>query len=400
MKKMRKILLLAPFDIFPPAHGGSAVVHNYAKYSSRQNKLRLIITHLHSQGGDVDIKNGNIEISYCPPSFFDRLRVFSVLFNPFYLWTAYRAMREFKADLIQCEILWPAIAGIFLKAGFKRPLVLVEHNVEYLKFKDMGGLIHFFLGRIIKIVEYLACLKADRIIVLSQVDKDLLCQMYHLPEDKLKVISPCVDPDDIKCREGAAEKVREKYGLAAHTPLLVFMGNLKYGPNIEGVKYIADIIYPRVLKKYPEARFIIMGQGDDRLREYQRPGLIFTGYLERSDLLAHLAASDIVLVPITTGSGVRIKIFEAAACGKPIVSTQKGAEGLSFIHGEEIYISQGVDSDFIQGIFDLIENDGLRKTMGRKARIRTESDYSWARKMQEFEEVYEECSRLRLEIGN
>ncbi|MEW5766339.1 MAG: glycosyltransferase family 4 protein [bacterium] len=390
---MQKILVLAPFDIFPPVHGGSTIVYSYAKYSSKRNKLCLVITHLHSQGGAVDIKNENIKVSYCPSSFFDRLRVFSVLFNPFYLWTAYQAMLELKADLIQCEPLWSAISGIFLKTIFNRPLVLIEQNVEYLKFKEMGGPIHFLLGRIIKVVEHLACWKADKIIVLSEVDKDQLGRLYHLPEDKLKVISPCIDLDNIKCREGAPEKVRIKYGLEPHTPLLAFMGNLKYGPNIEAVEHIANTISPQVIKKYPEAKFIIIGQGGDNLKKYQRPGLIFAGYLERPDLLAHLAASDIVLVPITTGSGVRIKIFEAAASGKSIVSTQKGVEGLSFIHGEEIYISQGVDSDFIQGIFELLENDDLRKSMGEKARARTESDYGWERRMQDFEEVYEELRR-------
>jgi glycosyltransferase involved in cell wall biosynthesis len=390
---MRSILLLAPFDLFPPVHGGSAIVHSFIRVAVKKHKIHALITHMHSQGGNIDVVHKNLNITYCPKTVLDNLKVLSILFNPVYLIKAYQIMKNIRADIIQCEILWTGLAGVFLKMMFKRPVVLVEHNVEYLKYKYMDGILHLILAYILRLIEWFVCRMVDRIVVFSDVDKKHITQLYGVEEKNIKVISPCLALDEfINTTDGSKsrEKIREKHDICDEI-VCCFVGNLKYLPNIQGVRYIVRFIYPVIRKRYPECKFIIIGQADDKLlAESSKDGIIFTGYLTKDELVEYMLACDIVLVPIETGSGVRVKIFEAAACGKPIVSTQKGAEGLEFVDNQEILLSDGVDERFIENIFKLIDDKSLRDKIGNNAREKVIRKYSWSGVLDEFEMIYDD----------
>lgn len=386
---MRKILLLAPFDLFPPVHGGSAVVHNFVKYISRNNLMYVLLSHLYSRKGQNDLPNQNINIYYCPGTLFDRFKVLSFLFNPYYYKSAYKLMKNYNCDVIQSELLWTAFTGIFLKIRFNKPLILVEHNVEYLKFKNQGKSIYFTY--ILRFIEKFACWLSDKIVVFSKIDKEHLIDLYDVQENKIEIISPYMDLDIFKYDTRGAEVVRAKYKVDSGI-ILTFVGNLEYIPNITAVKYISERIYPCIIENYPDTKFVIIGQSYEHVLKYKRENIIFTGYLDRSSLLHHLLASDIVIVPIDSGSGVRIKILEAAACSKPIVSTKKGAEGLNFIDNTEIVLTDDVDEKFVTGIIRLIEDKGLRRMIGENARKKIEKEYNWEKEVKKFEKVYNEIA--------
>lgn len=384
---MKKILLLAPFDLFPPVHGGSAVAYNFVKYISKDNSAHVLISHLYSQRGQKDLLNQNINIYYCPRSIFDRFKVLSFLFNPYYFKSAYKLMKNFNCDVIQSELLWTAFAGIFLKIRFNKPLILVEHNVEYLKFKDQRKPIYFTY--IVKKIEKIACKSADKIVVFSKIDKEHLIDLYDVQENKIEIINPYLDLDIFNYNTRGAEVVRNKYKVNKGM-ILTFVGNLEYIPNITAVKYISERIYHDVIENYPDTKFLIIGQSYEHVLKYKRENIIFTGYLDRSSLVHHLLASDIVIVPIDSGSGVRIKILEAAACSKPVVSTKKGAEGLNFIDDKEIVLTDNADEKFVASIIRLIEDKELGRKIGENAREKIEKEYNWEKNVKKFEKVYNE----------
>ena len=173
--------------------------------------------------------------------------------------------------------------------------------------------------------------------------------------------------------------------------VLTFVGKLDYAPNVAAVEHIAGEIYPAVVRKYPESVFLIVGKYHEPLMKYRRENLIFTGYVE--NLSSYLSASDIVIVPLDSGSGTRLKILEAASCSRPIVSTEKGAEGLDFVDNEEILLSEKVDAKFVEGILELIEDEGLREEMGKNARKKIEKQYSWKKEIGKFDEMYAEIEK-------
>ena len=116
--------------------------------------------------------------------------------------------------------------------------------------------------------------------------------------------------------------------------------------------------------------------------------MILPGFVNR--LPDYLSAADIVIIPLDSGSGTRLKILEAASCSRPIVSTKKGVEGLNFLNNKEIVVTEGINEEFIESIIKLIEDEGLRRRMGNNARKKVESRYSWKEEIKKFEKIYEE----------
>jgi glycosyltransferase involved in cell wall biosynthesis len=104
----------------------------------------------------------------------------------------------------------------------------------------------------------------------------------------------------------------------------------------------------------------------------------------------YLSASDVVLVPLDSGSGTRLKIVEAAANARPVVSTHIGAEGQSFVNGEEILLTDEVDQAFVAATLRLLADADLRERLGRAAREKVLAQYSWRAQVGKMEQVYEE----------
>ncbi len=394
---MRTILMLVPCDIFPPMDGNSMNIYHTIKYVSQRNRLQVLLSHVFSQGGEVDIFHPNLDISYCPPTWFDRFRYKSFLFNPYYYKAAYELMNRTKADVIQCQVLYTAPAGYLLKRRFKKPLVLVQENVEYLKYRRFGAPapLTYFLNKL----EEASCRMADKIVAVSVVDKEFMREIYGLPEAKIEVIQHCADPEVFNYSEKGRYTVRRLYNLSSPELVLSFVGKLDTIPNTAAVRYIAEEIYPAVLAGHPRTTFLIIGQNHDHLLPYKKERMIFTGFVSnRKDaspnLADYLSASDMVIVPLDSGSGTRVKILEAAACSRAIVSTEIGAEGLDFVNDKEILLCDRIDEMFTRLVLGLLEDEPRREELGRRARAKVLSRYSWEREVAKFERIYQEIDRL------
>jgi glycosyltransferase involved in cell wall biosynthesis len=387
-----KILLLTSFDLFPPVHGGSSVAYNFIKHAATRHEVSALISRLYSLGGKVDLHSDTVHIEYCRPSIFDRLRVLSFLVNPHYYRAAERLCQESQPDVIQCETLWPVLAGWRLQHKHHVPLVCVQYNVEGDKFAELGRA--WPIVSLVRAVEDLACRSADCVITVSEADREQLIRQYRVPTERIRTIQPSPDLAEFRFDEQSRAAVREHYGLSRHQPLLTFVGNLKYEPNQEAVRRIAEYIYPAVMQEHPEARFAIVGQGAETLSSSQREHIAFTGYLSRQDLVAHLSATDVFLVPVETGSGIRIKIPEATACGRAVVATRKAATGLELFQDDELVRVEGVGPEFIAAVLHLIADPAMRSAMGRRAQARTEEAFGWEKTLAAYEEVYDSIGAM------
>jgi glycosyltransferase involved in cell wall biosynthesis len=381
-----KILLLASFDLFPPVHGGSSITYNFIKHAAARHEVNALVSHLYSLGGDQDLESDKVHIQYYRPSPFDHLRVLSFLINPHFFRAAERLCRESQPDVIQCETLWPALAGWYLRRKHRIPLICVEYNVEGDKFRELKR--PWLVVELVRAVERFAVRQADRVITVSEADRQMLLAEYGAEAQRVQTIAPSPDLSDFHFDERGRAAVRARYGLAPQQPLLSFVGNLKYEPNQEAVRYIAEYVYPAVLEQHPDARFVVIGQGPELLVEYRRERLAFTGYLSREELVAHLSATDIFLVPVETGSGIRVKIPEATACGRAVVATQRAAKGLELFGDSEIIRVGGVGPEFIAAVLRLIKDPGLRHSIGARARVRTEQAFGWEKTLSAYEEAY------------
>ncbi len=399
---MPRILILSPCDVFPPVHGSSTAVYHTLQFLAEKNQVSALLAYLYSQRGDVDLAGPNLEIRYCRESPLDRLGYKGLLFNPFYYQAAMRLAREFRPDVIQAELLWTAPAALWLRRRTGRPVVLMQENVEYQKFVRFGMTSPFL--KAVRWLEGRACRSADRVVTLSEVDRDFMIELYGVPPERFALIPHGVDPDLFDCRPDGAAAARQALGVQAGTPLLTFVGKLDYLPNVRAVTFIAERIAPAVWQRYPEARFVIVGQGAETLAEHRRDGLTFTGFVDaragvRPNLSDYLSASDVVLVPLDSGSGTRLKIVEAAANARPVVSTRIGAEGQSFVDGQEILLTDEVDQAFIDATLRLLDDPALGERLGHAARARVLAEYSWRSQVSKMERIYAELAAAPVPAG-
>jgi glycosyltransferase involved in cell wall biosynthesis len=394
---VRKVLLLSPCDVFPPVHGSSTAIYHTLQFLSETNQVTALLSYLYSQRGEVDLRRPTLDIRYCSESPLDRLGYKGLLLNPFYYRAAWQIAREFQPDIIQAELLWTAPVAMWLRKRLGVPVVLMQENVEYQKFVRFG-MTSPLLGTI-KWLEGWACRAADRVVALSEVDRDFMIDLYGVPAERFALIPHGVDPDLFDYRPEGAAAAREKLGLGPDVPILTFVGKLDYIPNVRAVEYIAERIAPAVRERHPEARFVIIGQGSEEFANRAGDdGLTFAGFVDaragvRPNLSDYLSASDVVLVPLDSGSGTRLKIVEAASNARAVVSTRIGAEGQIFRDGQEILLTDRVDQAFVDATLRLLADAGLRERLGRAARDQVLARYSWRAQVRKMENIYEELGQ-------
>lgn len=390
---MRRILILSPCDVFPPVHGSSTAIYHTLQTLSEDNHVFGLLCTLYSQHGEVDLHSASLTIRYCRQSPLDRLGYKGLIANPLYYQAAWQAARDFQPDVIQAELLWTAPAALWLRGRTGKPVVLMQENVEYQKFVRFGLTSPFL--KLVKWLEGWACRTADRVVALSEVDRDFMIDLYGVPPERFSLIPHGVDPALFNYRPQGAAAARQKLGLGPDVPLLTFVGKLDYLPNVRAVAAIAEQIAPAVWRRYPEAKFVLIGQGAEALTQYAADGILFAGFVDaragaHPNLSDYLSASDVVLVPLDSGSGTRLKIVEAAANARPVVSTLIGAEGQGFVDGEEILLTETVDQAFVDATLRLLADAPLRDWLGRAARKKVLAQYSWQAQVHKMEEVYEE----------
>ena len=166
-------------------------------------------------------------------------------------------------------------------------------------------------------------------------------------------------------------------------------------PNVAGVLWFARQVLPLVWRVVPEARFVIVGKNPpSEVRALatspQPPGLeprvIVTGYVP--DPMPYLAASDVFVVPLHAGGGMRVKILDAWLWGQPVVSTTIGAEGITVRDGENILLASSAPA-FADAVVRLLTDPALNATLRTNGRTWVEANYSWRVVYRLVDAVYE-----------
>jgi len=281
---------------------------------------------------------------------------------------------EKKFDVVLVDLLWMMM--YLPKHVFKKSYVILnEHNVE---FKALESYISPSVGRKrnlqekvnfrlqafkMKRLERYYCNKADMTLVVSEVDKRALAKIC--PKAAICVIPNAIDTEHIKVK-----------GLSGRQNWLVFIGSMFYLPNIDAMLYFCKDIFPLVREKIPSIKLYIVGKDPSQEIKALNNGkdIVVTGHVK--DHRHYLDCASCVVAPIRLGGGTKMKVIEAMAAGKTVVTTPKGIEGLNVIAGEEILIGYN-SRDFAEKVSLVLEDDMLRKKISLNARRRIEKNYSW-----------------------
>ena len=172
---------------------------------------------------------------------------------------------------------------------------------------------------------------------------------------------------------------------------LLYTGSMDWFPNEDAVIYCVNEILPVIRLKCPNVRFLIVGQhptGNVR-KLSDLPNIEVTGRVE--DVKPYIAQSAVYVVPLRIGGGTRLKILEALAMEKAVVSTSVGAEGLELINNQEVVIEDN-PMQFAARVVELLGNPDRCRQLGRKGRSRVQREYGWKAIGEKLRSVYTSLS--------
>ncbi|MGH9253429.1 MAG: glycosyltransferase, partial [Vicinamibacterales bacterium] len=264
------------------------------------------------------------------------------------------------------------------------PVVLFEHNVEYLIWRRLSTVEPRWWRRALIELEWRklrareadACAQADLTIAVSEDDRR-----------RLEEIAPGVRAMTVPT--GVDTHYFTPDGHQERAARLVFSGSMDWHPNEDAVVHFADVILPRIRATVPDASFAIVGRNPSpRVRELAaRPGIDVTGTVE--DVRPWITEAAVYVVPLRAGSGTRLKILEALAMGKAVVSTTVGAEGLALEPGRH-FVPADEPAAFADAVVALLRDREKRLALGQAGRSLVEAGNAWPMVARDFEQHCEE----------
>ena len=309
--KKKKMILISPHDVFPPRDGGERRIYLLTRELVKSHSVIFLGPYLENSK-HVDIPLDIVEV-------FPNKAKYKTL-NIGLMMTIRKILRQNPGAEIRLEFPWQGINLLLLGRRF----IIDEHNVEFLRFKRVGSWIWVF----VYIYEFILCHLARKVICVSRTDKDYFVKYFRLNPKKVEVVENPVDTTIFYPDAANVEKIRQDLGLKDNERFVLFFGQLDNRPAIEALEIIISKIVPGLDKRKLNYKLVICGKGDGKglLKKFTHRNVILKGFVER--IQDYINASDVIIVPLKSGSGTRMKILESLACGKRVVSTTIGAEGL------------------------------------------------------------------------
>lgn len=391
-----KILFLSPTVPYPLTDGGRIRVYNLLKQIAQDNEVTLLA--LETQPTDIDsitrIQQNGITVHLVehlhtlPRVSLNTLLSALIRRQPItvarYNVSTYRKKLQ---ELLVSESFDIVHYEMFHTAQFHTesdlPSVLSQQNVDssiwhrltdetsniFYKFAYWTQQIAF------KRYERVLSSKFDAVTCTSEIDAAIFER--HCPNDIVKVI-----PNGVDVTHFTPDFESED---TAH---LIYIGSMDWYPNEDAVSFFADEVLPIIRESVQDVQFTIVGGNPSEhvQRLADRNGIVVTGRVP--EIKPYFSAATVFVVPLRIGSGTRLKILEALAMGKAVVSTTVGAEGLSLQNGEEIMIADE-PNDFAAAVIQLLTDPTLRKKIGQNGRKRVEQDYDWQNIGKKLLSVYE-----------
>jgi glycosyltransferase involved in cell wall biosynthesis len=251
------------------------------------------------------------------------------------------------------------------------PILLNHENVEHAILRRYCDVERNPAKRVYSWLEYLKMRRWERLVcararvglACSDVDGRILERLS--PTTPSVTVPNIVDLDEVDPEAPGEEPAT-----------ILFQGGMDWLPNRDAVDFFVTAIFPRVRALTPEARLVVAGRNPSPafVASFAHvPAVRFTGTV--LDMRAVIRSAAVSVAPLRIGSGTRLKIIEAAALGKPVVSTHIGAEGLDFVDGEEILLADE-PVRFAEAVAGLLGDRASRRRIGGAARRRVEQSYS------------------------
>jgi glycosyltransferase involved in cell wall biosynthesis len=303
---------------------------------------------------------------------------YSYLIDPYLMVKLLFICKKEGIDLIQCEFPLTTLSSFIIKKAIGIPLIYDAHNIESERIGSMTNVSKLHVS-IMKQIEIMSCNICDSVFAVSESDRARLMS-WGIPKKKVTVIPNSVELDKFSpAINGSA--IRNKYRLG-NAPVIIFHGFLSYPPNREAAQILLDL-FPSLLEKHGSVHLLLVGENPPKT---SNPKVIVAGFVE--SMPEYIAAADLAVVPLLRGGGTKLKLLEYIACGKAVVSTMKGVEGLNLQNGRDVLVTKYPDSEFADLVVKLIEDSDMRRRIGINARKKAELLYDWKKNAKRAVRIY------------
>lgn len=362
----------------------AAPLHQYCRTIEvvpvpRRSTLKRLLTTLFSSLPDMALRLPSAEFhsklaTRLESGNFDVVQVESIEMAPYAMGDTGWKTDDRPFDLAQGRPLW----------------VFDDYNAEYVlqqrAFETdvrhprrwIGALYSFIQWQKLRRYEAAVCQRVDRVVAVSEADREILQKLA--PGAEVTVI-----PNGVDTR---AYDPEQTYPLVLEPHAIVFTGKMDFRPNIDAVLWFCHQVLPLIKTQVPDVHFYIVGQKPpQRLRPLaEDPTVTLTGYVD--DVRPYIAGAGLYVVPLRIGGGTRLKIMEAMALGRAIISTSLGCEGYPVTSGRELVIAD-TPQDFARCVVELLGDTQRREELGRVGRRFVEERYDWRAIVPRLEQVYE-----------
>jgi glycosyltransferase involved in cell wall biosynthesis len=308
-----------------------------------------------------------------------------------------RALQTYTFDVVQFEGI-EMIPYLDLLLEHRRGqggplLVFDDHNAEYVLqrrvFEADIRVPRRWLGAAYSLVQWWrlrryeawACRQVDLVVTVSEPDREAVARVA--PEIEADVV-----PNGIAFEDYASFRVSEGF-LPRHS--LVFTGKMDFRPNVDAVLWFADRVLPLVRAAVPDAQFYIVGQRPhERLERLRgKAGIVITGQVPETR--PYIASADVYVIPLRSGGGTRLKVLEAMAMGRPIVSTTMGCDGFPVSSGREALLANDPPA-FARQVVELLTYPERGRSLSQVA-VQFAARYDWEQIVPRLERAYARCQQ-------
>lgn len=401
-----RILLLTPQRPYPPHQGTTLRNFNLIKELAKRHSVYLL-TFLEP---DQNSTNHGPLVDYCQwidtipvPQRTTRTRLGQMvtsnrpdmswrLWSPTFAKQLAHRLDQHTFDVVEIEGVEMTPYLNVIKTAQPRPLIIYDaHNAEWIlqkrafqaDIKTPARWIAAFYSWVQwhRLYRYEANVlkQVDHTIAMSYPDKAALHEIT--PDVSITVVPNGVDLD----------LYRHFRGTPIHFDL-IFTGKMDFRPNIDAALWFGQEVLPLIQTVHPHTTFAIVGQRPhprlDVLRD--NPGITITGYVD--DVRPYIAGATVYVVPLRVGGGTRLKIMEAMAMGKAVVSTSVGAEGFPVVSGKELILADEPTA-FAQAVVKLLDNPMQRLELGRTGQSLAHANYGWESLVPRLEQIYYEYQK-------
>jgi glycosyltransferase involved in cell wall biosynthesis len=216
----------------------------------------------------------------------------------------------------------------------------------------------------------------DDCIVVSNEEYEAFKEV--LPNVKYSVV-----PNGVDIEFYAPSEASEEW------PSLVYVGVLyPYGPNVEAILYFHSQMYEALKTRFADLRLYVVGPRPiEAVSSLARdPSIIVTGFVE--DVRPYIARASVVIAPFVSGTGIKSKVLEGMAMGKPVVTTSIGVRGINATPGEHLHVADS-PAAFVDRVQELLEDETKRSRMGYQAREFVKKHHSWEQVAENIDHIFQ-----------